>query len=76
MICAALGRAYRPLLEHIDRTAYRFAGITLAITMLIVRPDPVWIVALHRFIEVSVRIAIGLIMTVLWPERHPTAIGL
>ena len=69
VICAALGRAYRSLQEHLDRTAYRFAGITLAITMLIARPTALWIVAIHRFVEVSVGIAVGLIMTVLWPER-------
>jgi len=70
VICAALGSAYRPLQEHLDRTAYRFAGITLAITMLIVRPRAVWVVAVHRFIEVSIGIAVGLIATVLWPERQ------
>lgn len=43
VICAALGRAYRSLREHLDRTAYRFAGITLAITMPIVRPSAVWL---------------------------------
>jgi uncharacterized membrane protein YccC len=75
VICAALGQAYRPLHEHLDRTAYRFAGITLAITMLIVRPNAVWIVAVHRFIEVSIGIAVGLIMTVLWPERQPPPTG-
>ena len=70
VICAALGRAYGPLQEHLDRTAYRFAGITLATTMLIVRPRPPWVIAIHRFIEVSIGIAVGLIMTVLWPERQ------
>jgi uncharacterized membrane protein YgaE (UPF0421/DUF939 family) len=70
VICAALGRAYGPLQEHLDRTAYRFAGITLAITMLIVRPRAPWVIAVHRFIEVSIGIAVGLIMTVLWPERQ------
>jgi uncharacterized membrane protein YccC len=68
VICAAGGRAYRPLEEHLDRTAYRFAGITLAITMLIVRPSAAWVVAVHRFIEVSIGIAVGLMATVLWPE--------
>jgi len=71
VICAALGRVYRHLQEHLDRTAYRFAGITLAITMLVVRPDAAWIVAVHRFLEVSIGIAVGLIVTVLWPERQP-----
>jgi uncharacterized membrane protein YccC len=71
VICAVLARAYRPLQEHLDRTAYRFAGITLAITMLVVRPSAAWIVAVDRFIEVSIGIAVGLIITLLWPEREP-----
>jgi uncharacterized membrane protein YccC len=48
-------------------TAYRFAGVTLAITMLIVRVRPAWVVAEHRLIEVSVGIAVGLIVTAVWP---------
>jgi uncharacterized membrane protein YccC len=66
LICAAL---------HLDRAAYRFAGITLAIVMLVVRARSPWITALHRFIEVSLGIAIGLILTALWPERQSAAAG-
>ena len=62
IICAASG---------LDRAAYRFAGITLAITMLIAHPAPAWIIAVHRFIEVSLGIAVGLAMTAIWPERLP-----
>lgn len=51
------------------RVAYRFAGVTLAITMLIPRDRPAWAVAEHRLIEVSVGIAVALILTVVWPER-------
>ena len=57
---------------HLDRSAYRFAGITLAIIMLVARNKPAWIVASHRFIEVSVGIVVGLALTALWPDRHPT----
>jgi len=57
------------LLLGLERSGYRYAGITLAVIMLIQRSKPVWIVALHRFIEVSVGIVIGLILTALWPER-------
>lgn len=54
---------------RLDRSAYRFASITLAIVMLVTRVNAAWIIALHRFIEVSVGIAIGLALTALWPEN-------
>jgi uncharacterized membrane protein YccC len=63
LICAIL---------HLDRAAYRFAGITLTI-VLVVRSDRVWIIAVHRFLEVSLGIAIGLLMTALWPEQSGAA---
>jgi uncharacterized membrane protein YgaE (UPF0421/DUF939 family) len=49
-------------------TAYRFAAITLSIVLLIAHTRPPWIVALHRFVEVSLGIAVALLVTVLWPE--------
>jgi uncharacterized membrane protein YgaE (UPF0421/DUF939 family) len=55
-----------------DRSAYRFAGVTLAIVMLVPRTAPAWIVALHRFTEVSIGIAVALILTVVWPESEDT----
>jgi uncharacterized membrane protein YccC len=73
VLCALLGRANRRLPEYLDRTAYRYAGITLAVVMLVVRFNDAWIVALHRFIEVSIGIAVGLVLTLLWPERQPKA---
>ncbi|HXW56777.1 MAG TPA: FUSC family protein [Candidatus Cybelea sp.] len=56
---------------RLDRSAYRFASITLAIVMLIARTRPAWIVATHRFVEVSVGIAMGLLVTAVWPESTP-----
>ena len=47
--------------------AYRFAAITLSIVVLITHGRPPWIVATHRFIEVSLGIAVALLMTVAWP---------
>jgi uncharacterized membrane protein YgaE (UPF0421/DUF939 family) len=64
LICAVL---------HLDRAAYRFSGIALAIVMLVARDRPAWIIAAHRFFEVSLGIATGLVMTALWPEREPQA---
>jgi uncharacterized membrane protein YgaE (UPF0421/DUF939 family) len=55
---------------RLDRVAYRFAGVTLAIVMLIARSSPPWIVAVHRFIEVSVGIAVALAITAVWPEAQ------
>lgn len=63
LICAALR------LED----AYRLASVTLAIVTLIAHTKQAWIVAAHRFIEVSVGIAVGLALTALWPVVEPKA---
>jgi uncharacterized membrane protein YgaE (UPF0421/DUF939 family) len=47
--------------------AYRFAAITLSIVLLIPHQRGPWIVAAHRFVEVSVGIAVGLALALLWP---------
>jgi uncharacterized membrane protein YccC len=52
----------------VERSAYRYASITLAIVMLIPARSG-WIAALHRFFEVSVGIAVGLAISTIWPER-------
>jgi len=51
------------------RSAYRFAAITLSIILLIAHQRPAWIVAAHRFVEVSVGIAVALALAELWPTR-------
>ncbi|MGB6403466.1 MAG: FUSC family protein, partial [Candidatus Sulfotelmatobacter sp.] len=51
------------------RGAYRFAAITLSIILLIAHQRPAWIVASHRFLEVSLGIAVGLALAELWPRR-------
>lgn len=48
-------------------SAFRFAAITLSIVLLIAHTRPPWIVAIHRFIEVSLGIAIALLVTLIWP---------
>ena len=58
---------------RLEKTAYRYASVTLAIIVLIPRSNPAWIIALHRFIEVSVGIIVALIVIGLWPERSPNA---
>ncbi len=61
LVCAIL---------RLDRSAYRFSGITLAIVMLVSRGDMAWLIAVHRFIEVSLGIAVALILTAAWPGRE------
>jgi uncharacterized membrane protein YgaE (UPF0421/DUF939 family) len=58
-----------------DRSAYRFAGVTLAVVLLIPRANPAWLIAVHRFAEVSIGIAVALILAVVWPERESTPPG-
>ena len=61
LVCAAF---------RMGKSAYRYAGITFAIIVLIPRSNPGWIVALHRFFEVSVGIVLALLFAALWPERE------
>ena len=52
--------------------AYRFAAITLTIILLITHSSPPWIVAVHRFVEVSLGIAVALLVAMVWrvPENR------
>lgn len=47
--------------------AYRFAAITLSIVLLVAHIRSPWIVALHRFVEVSLGIAVAVVVGVAWP---------
>jgi len=62
VICALL---------HMERNPYRYAGITLATVMLVGRAQPAWVIAIQRFIEISLGISVGLLMTALWPKAEP-----
>jgi uncharacterized membrane protein YccC len=55
---------------RLEKTAYRYASITLAIIVLIPRSAPAWIIALHRFLEVSVGIIVALAVVAVWPEHR------
>ena len=61
LVCAVL---------HVERVAYRYASITLAIIMLIPRVVNPWIIAASRFIEVSLGIVVALAIVSIWPEQH------
>jgi uncharacterized membrane protein YgaE (UPF0421/DUF939 family) len=52
-------------------TAYRFAGITLTIVLLVGHGRPPWIVASHRFVEVSLGITVALLVTLVWRVPSP-----
>ena len=52
-------------------SAYRFAAITLSIVLLIAHAARPGTVALHRFIEVSLGIAVALVVTVAWKLPTP-----
>ncbi len=58
---------------HLERNAYRYAGITLAIIMFSVHAQPAWVIAIHRFIEISLGIVGGLLLTAAWPEAKTAA---
>jgi uncharacterized membrane protein YccC len=55
---------------RVERSAFRYASITLAIVMLVPRSTSASarLVALHRFFEVSVGLAVGLIFFAVWPK--------
>ena len=52
--------------------AYRFAAITLSIILLIPHVRLPWIVAWHRFLEVSLGNVVALVVTVAWPLPKKT----
>jgi uncharacterized membrane protein YgaE (UPF0421/DUF939 family) len=66
LLCGILARCLRV------GGAYRFAAITLSIILLIPHPHNAWITGLHRFLEVSVGIAVALVVTTLWPLKKTT----
>jgi uncharacterized membrane protein YccC len=64
LVCAAF---------RMEKSAYRYASVTIAIIVLIPRSNPAWIVAIHRFVEVSVGILVALAVTAVWPEHQTHA---
>ena len=62
LLCAVL---------RIETSAYRYANITLAIVILVTRSASPWLIGTYRFCEVSLGIAIGLVVSAVWPERSP-----
>jgi uncharacterized membrane protein YgaE (UPF0421/DUF939 family) len=60
---------------HSNRSAYRFAGVTLAIVLLVPRTGAAWRMALYRFSEVCIGLGVALVLTVVWPENEETPSG-
>ena len=59
LLCVAL---------RVERSAFRYANITLAIVMLVPRSTSAKLVALHRFFEVSIGIGVGLVLFAVWQK--------
>ena len=59
----------------LEKTAYRYASITLTIIVLIPRSEAPWATALHRFLEVSIGIILALAVVALWPEHQRPSPG-
>jgi uncharacterized membrane protein YccC len=55
---------------RVERSAYRYASVAVAIITLVPRTNQAWIIAVHRFVEVSIGIAVGLAITAFWPEHR------
>ena len=51
---------------RMERSSFRYASITLVIVMLVPRSTSARLVALHRFFEVSIGIAVGLALFAIW----------
>jgi uncharacterized membrane protein YccC len=66
LLCGLLGWLSRV------KGAYRFAGITLSIVLLIPHAHDPWMVSWHRFLEVSLGIAVALAVTTAWPLVQKT----
>jgi uncharacterized membrane protein YgaE (UPF0421/DUF939 family) len=63
------------VLARSDRSAYRFAGVTVAIVLLVPRTGPAWKAASHRFAEVFIGIAVALMLSAVWPEQESDPLG-
>ena len=59
----------------LDHAANRIAAIALAIVFLVARTQPAWVVALHRFFEVSTGVVVGLLLSALWPAPETSKKG-
>jgi uncharacterized membrane protein YgaE (UPF0421/DUF939 family) len=47
---------------------YRFAGVTVAIVMLVTHHGAPWLMGIHRFLEVSFGIGVALVVSLAWKQ--------
>ena len=66
LICAVL---------HLSQSAYRFAGVAFAITVLLTRDESIWLIGLHRIVEVSLGIAAALVICAIGPDFTLPTVG-
>ena len=57
--------------EFPRRSRYNQPPITLTIVVLVAHTRPPWVVAYHRFVEVSLGIAVALMVTKIWHLPAP-----
>ena len=55
---------------RLEKTGYRYASVTLTIIVLIPRAGAPWIIAAHRFLEVSTGIVVALAVVAIWEEQR------
>jgi uncharacterized membrane protein YgaE (UPF0421/DUF939 family) len=69
---------------RVERSAFRYASTTLVIVMLVTRSTSARLIALHRFFEVTIGIAVGLGLFAIWQKidlrvsvkpRHASSAG-
>lgn len=53
---------------RLGNSGYRFAGVTLAVIVLVHRVDPVWTIALHRVMETAIGIMVAMAVMAVWRE--------
>jgi uncharacterized membrane protein YccC len=53
---------------RVERSTLRYANITLVIVMLVPRSTSGRLVAIHRFFEVTIGIAVGLVLFAIWQK--------
>src|SRR5467141_1168763 len=60
---------------RLEKTGYRYASVTLTIIVLMPRSAAPWMIAVHRFIEVSVGIIVALAVVAVWPEHRRLSVS-
>jgi uncharacterized membrane protein YgaE (UPF0421/DUF939 family) len=63
------------ILLRLDRPANRIAAVALVIVYLIPRDKNAWVIALHRFLEVTIGVVVGLLLSEFWPEKPNAAVA-